>query len=114
MSAVRGYPKGGAHCAAKGAIDSYANAAMLELYKENIFVTTIRPGAIDTRMYDNPSVQDAVRKIAATYGCDYSGPKFRVAPPTAVGQTVLTAFTTPAHIQSINLVAKGQFPNEGS
>ena len=63
MSAVRGYSYGGTHCAAKGAIDRYANSAMLGLYRDNIFLTTIRPGGIDTGMYDSPIVQEAIKVI---------------------------------------------------
>ncbi len=114
MSAIRGYSVGGAHCAAKGAIDRYANAAMLELYKRNIFLTTIRPGAIDTGMYDDIVVQEAVKNIADEYGCDWRTDGIRLAPPTSVGIAVALALTSEAHIPSINLVAKGQFPNEGS
>lgn len=114
MSAIRGYSYGGAHCAAKGAIDRYANSAMLGLYKDNIFITTIRPGAVDTGMYDTPAVQEAVEDITDEYQCDWRNNGIRLAPPTAVGEAVNYVFTTPAHIPSINLVAKGQFPHEGS
>lgn len=113
MSAIRGYSYGGTHCAAKGAIDRYTNAAMLGLYKDNIYVTTIRPGAVDTGMYDNPIVQEAVKAAAAEYQCDWRK-GIRLAPPTSVGEAVNFIFTTPAHIPSLNLVAKGQFPHEGS
>lgn len=37
-----------------------------------------------------------------------------LAPPTTVGEAINFVFTTPAHIPSLNLVAKGQFPHEGS
>ncbi|RLE39439.1 hypothetical protein DRJ17_00635 [Candidatus Woesearchaeota archaeon] len=114
MSAIRGYSYGATHCAAKGAIDRYANACMLGLYKENIFVTTIRPGGVDTGMYDNPVVQEAVKDAADEYQCDWRNKGIRLAPPTAVGEAINYVFTTPAHIPSLNLVAKGQFPNEGS
>lgn len=114
MSAIRGYSYGGAHCAAKGAIDRYTNSAMLALYKDNIFVTTIRPGGVDTGMYDALSVQEAVKYAADEYFCDWRNEGIRLAPPTSIGEAVNYVFTTPAHIQSLNLVAKGQFPNEGS
>ncbi|MBI4450377.1 SDR family oxidoreductase [Candidatus Woesearchaeota archaeon] len=113
MSAIRGYSYGGTHCAAKGAIDRYANAAMLGLYKNNIFLTTIRPGGIDTGMYDNPAVQNAVCAISDEYQGNYRT-RFALASPTAVGEAINYVFTTPAHIPSLNLVAKGQFPHEGS
>jgi len=114
MSAIRGYSYGATHCAAKGAIDRYANATMLGTYKDNIFVTTIRPGAIDTGMYDGLAVQEAVKDITAEYQCDWRSKGVRLAPPTTVGEAINYVFTTPAHIPSLNLVAKGQIPHEGS
>lgn len=114
MSAIRGYSFGGTHCAAKGAIDRYANASMLYLYKDNIFVTTIRPGGIDTGMYDNKAVQSAIKVISDEYQGDWRNNGIRLAPPISVGSAVNFVFTTQAHIPSLNLVAKGQFPHEGS
>jgi NADP-dependent 3-hydroxy acid dehydrogenase YdfG len=114
MSAIRGYAYGGTHCAAKGAIDRYANSAMLGLYSKNIFVTTVRPGAIDTGMYDNSKVQEAIMNIDKEYGGNWEKNKIRLAPPTVVGEAIKYIFTTPAHIPSINIVSKGQFPNEDS
>lgn len=113
MSAIRGYNLGGTHCAAKGAISRYTNSAMLDLWKERIFITDIRPGAIDTGMYDGYAVQNAVKAISNEYGGIYKT-HFALAPPTSVGEAVNYVFTTPAHITSLNLVARGQFPNEGS
>jgi NAD(P)-dependent dehydrogenase (short-subunit alcohol dehydrogenase family) len=114
MSAIRGYSYGGAHCAAKGAIDRYANAAMLGLYRDNIFVTSIRPGAVDTGMYDGEVVREAVKDAADEYKCPWRENGIRLAPPTSVGEAVKYVFTATAHIPSLNIVAKGQFPNEGS
>lgn len=113
MSAIRGYSFGGTHTTAKGAIDRYANSSMLALYKKNIFVTTIRPGGVDTGMYDNPKVQEAINVVSDEYMGQYRKHQ-TYAPPTTVGEAINYAFTTPSHIPSINLVAKGQFPNEGS
>ena len=116
MSAIRGYNRGGTHCAAKAAISRYANSAMLDLWKEKIYITDIRPGAVDTGGYDNKIVQEAILEIVGEYG----GRKYweengiGLAPPTSVGQSIEYIFSTPAHITSLNLVAKGQFPNEGS
>jgi NADP-dependent 3-hydroxy acid dehydrogenase YdfG len=113
MSAARGYSLGGTHCSAKGAMDRYANSAMLALYKNNIFVTTIRPGAVDTGMYDNPVVQEAVKIVSDEYA-GLHRKQFVVMPPTSVAEAVNYVLTTPAHIPSLNLVAKGQWPNEAS
>lgn len=113
MSAIRGYSLGGTHTTAKGAIDRYANSSMLALYKDNIFVTTIRPGGVDTGMYDSPKVQEAVNQISDEYSGQYRKHQ-AYAPPTSIGEIIKEVFTIPAHITSINIVAKGQFPNEGS
>lgn len=113
MSAIRGYSLGATHCTAKGAIDRYANSAMLALYKNKIFVTTVRPGGVDTGMYDNSVVQEAVKIISDEYNGIYRQ-NFILAPPISVGEAIKYIFTTPAHIPSINIVAKGQFPHEGS
>ena len=113
MSAIRGYSFGGTHTKAKGAIDRYANSSMLALYKDNIFVTTIRPGGVDTGMYDNPKVQEAINIVSDEYNGQYR--KYQTyMPPTSVGEVIKDIFTIPAHIVSVNIVAKGQFPNEGS
>ncbi len=114
MSAIRGYNMGGTHCAAKGAISRYVNSAMLDLWKERIYITEVRPGAIDTGMYDNKAVQEAVLEIDKEYGNYYNKNGIRLAPPISVGEAINYVFTTPANIPSLNLVAKGQFPNEGS
>lgn len=114
MSAIRGYNRGVAHCAAKGAISRYTNALMLDLWKERIYISDVRPGAIDTGMYDNPVVQRAVLEIDREYGNYFNEKGIRLSPPTSIGEAICFIFTTPAHIPSLNLVAKGQFPNEGS
>jgi NAD(P)-dependent dehydrogenase (short-subunit alcohol dehydrogenase family) len=114
MSAIRGYNLGGTHCAAKGAISRYTNSAMLDLWKERIFITDVRPGAVDTGMYDNPNAQKAVLEVDKEYGNYWNQTEIRLAPPISVGYAINMIFTVPAHITSLNLVAKGQFPNEGS
>jgi len=113
MSAIRGYSLGCTHCAAKGAIDRYTNSLMLAKYKENIFVTAVRPGGVDTGMYDNEVVQDAVNTISDEYNAQYRKHQTYMA-PTVVGEVISTIFTIDAHIPSVNIVAKGQWPNEGS
>ncbi len=113
MSEVRCYTMGGTHTAAKGAIGNYANSARIGLYKDNIYITIVRPGAVDTGMYDSPVVQEAVITTSNEYGGIWNK-QITLAPPTSVGQGIAYALTTDAHIPSINLVAKGQFPHEGS
>lgn len=115
MSAIRGYSRGGTHCAAKGAISRYTNSAMLDLWKERIYITDVRPGAIDTGAYDNKAVQEAILEIDKEYGGYWSENKIiSLAPPISVGHAINTIFTVSAHITSLNLVASGQMPHEGS
>jgi hypothetical protein len=114
MSAMRGYDLGGTHCASKGAIDRYTNAAMMDLVKENIFITAIRPGIIDTGMYDGDAVIEAVKHVGKNYGFSYSGKSIPLAPPISVGEAILTVLASSAHITSVNIVANEQWPNEGS
>jgi NADP-dependent 3-hydroxy acid dehydrogenase YdfG len=113
MSAIRAYSLGGAHSTAKAALDKWANSARLGLYKDNIFVTTIRPGGVDTGMYDNPIVQEAVNRVSDEFAGQYREHQTYME-PTVVGEAVNLALTAQAHFPSINIVAKGQFPHEGS
>lgn len=116
MSAVRSVVSGSMHNAAKGAISRFTNAAMIELDEEKIFITDIRPGAVDTGMYDAEVVQKTICMIAGKYGYDWrekSGGA-RLMPPSAVGKIVASVLASEAHITSVNMVARGQFPHEGS
>lgn len=110
MSAIRGYNRGGTHTAAKGAISRYANSAAIDLWKEKIYITDVRPGDIDTGLYDNKVVRNAILDIVKEYGQR----KISLAPPISIGYIINSVFTIPAQITSVNLVAKGQHPHEGS
>jgi short-subunit dehydrogenase len=116
MSAIRSVASGSIHMAAKGAISRFTNAAMIELDPQKVYITDVRPGGIDTGMYDNEIVRNTVEKMAASYGTDWSeragGP--RLAPPSAVGHAISTILASKAHVTSINIVARGQWPHEGS
>lgn len=116
MSGVRSYTHGSIHCSVKGAISRFANAAMIELAPENIYITDIRPGGVDTGMYDSRVVRDTVARIAQTYGTDWTEKAgwAKLAPPSAVGESIVNALRSEAHITSINLVGHGQWPHEGS
>ena len=116
MSAIRSVAYGSIHNAAKGSISRFTNAAMIELNKDKIYVTDVRPGAIDTGMYDSKVVQEAVQKIASSMNYDWSDQNggLRLAPPSSVGKLIAGILSSEAHITSINMVAKGQFPHEGS
>ncbi|MCI0565776.1 SDR family oxidoreductase [bacterium] len=110
MSAVRSFASGSIHNAAKGAISRFANAAMIELDRDKIFVSDVRPGGVDTGMYDSKVVQDTVRRISQNF--NYSD--IHYAPPSAVGQAIVLALSSDAHITSVNMVGRGQWPHEGS
>lgn len=116
MSAIRSVISGSAHNAAKGALSRFANAAMLELHSDRIFITDVRPGGVDTGLYDSKVVQKTVVEMCRTYGVDWSqkngGP--RLAPPSSVGKAIVMALASEAHITSLNMVSRGQFPHEGS
>lgn len=114
MSAIRGYTHGGTHCAAKAAISRYINSAMLDLWKEKIYITDVRPGAVDTGMYDNKVIQKAILEVDKEYGNYWNDNQITLAPPISIGEAISTILIASAHIPSLNLVAKGQFPNEGS
>lgn len=116
MSAVRSFWSGSIHMAAKGAMSRFANAAMIELGPEKIYVTDIRPGGVDTGMYDSPAVQETITEIVKRYGYDWSKKAggLRLIPPLAVGKAIVSVLSSEAHITSLNMVARGQCPHEGS
>lgn len=116
MSAVRSFWSGSIHNAAKAAISRFANAQMIEQAPHHIYITDIRPGAVDTGFYDPPMVRKRVQAIAETMGLDWSELKggLRLMPPTSVGEIVATILGSKSHTTSVNLVARGQFPHEGS
>ncbi len=113
MSAIRHYTMGGAHCTAKAAISAQSEVLRLRGYKNRIYVTEILPGGIDTGMYDNPSVQRSIIEFSNQFGGTWNK-KITLAPPVSVGEAIAFAFTAPAHIPTITLVAKGQVPHDGS
>lgn len=110
MSAIRSFASGSIHNAAKGAVSRFTNAATIELDKEKIFITDVRPGGVDTGMYDTQTVQDTVRRISKNFNYE----DIHYAPPSAVGEAIVCALSTSAHITSVNLVGRGQWPHEGS
>lgn len=116
MSAIRSFASGSMHNAAKGAISRFANAAMIELDQEKIYITDVRPGGVDTGMYDAPTVREVCEKISLTYGTDWSEKNggLRLAPSLAIGKAIAGILSSEAHITSINMVARGQWPHEGS
>ncbi|MCC6934478.1 MAG: SDR family NAD(P)-dependent oxidoreductase [Candidatus Yanofskybacteria bacterium] len=114
MSAIRSVVSGSMHMAAKGSISRFTNAAMIELDKDKIFITDVRPGIVDTGMYDSRVVQNTVSMMGKNFGYDYSKTNLFCTPPSAVGKAIVSILTSDAHITSINMVARGQWPHEGS
>lgn len=113
MSAIRGYPFGGMHAAAKGAISRFINAVRMELDTDGIFITDVRPGMVDTGGYDNEAVRDANVRIGKAAGQDWTEGLYMM-PPTAVGEAIVMALASRSNILSINMVARGQELNEQS
>lgn len=113
MSAIRSVPNGSIHNAAKGAISRFTNAATIELNNKNIFITDVRPGGIDTGLYDSKIIQKSIIPMAQSYGTNWNK-NIRLAPPSSVGKIIAGIIESEAHITSVNLVARGQFPHEGS
>jgi len=64
MSGERGYHFGTTHVAAKHALVGYIKGIEKELEDEGIEIYDIRPGGIDTGMYDNPHTKTAVEEIS--------------------------------------------------
>lgn len=64
MSGERGYHFGATHVAAKHALVGYIKGIEKELEDEGISIFDVRPGGIDTGMYDNKHVQKAVNEIS--------------------------------------------------
>ena len=66
LAAFRGLPGSGAYCASKAALSTFFESLRGELRQQNIYVTTIHPGFIDTpmtrgRVQRMPFLQDAGR-----------------------------------------------------
>ncbi len=114
MSGIRTYPRGYAHASAKAGLHHAVRTLALELAKEQIFVSEVNPGAVDTGFYDSEAVKLAVAKIGLEFGYDYRISGIPQIPPNAVASAVHLCLTAPAHILSINAVAQGQFPHHGA
>lgn len=64
MSGERGYHFGATHVAAKHALVGYIKGIEKELEDEGINIYDVRPGGIDTGMYDNEHVQKSAKEIS--------------------------------------------------
>jgi len=104
MSGERGYHFGATHVAAKHALVGYIEGVRRELNDEGIEIYDIRPGAIDTGMYDNPYVKKAVEdlsKLGDIYAGNNNDPVY--APPTKVAEAVYKSLfdEKPEHIYRV-------------
>jgi short-subunit dehydrogenase len=89
MSGERGYHFGATHVAAKHALVGYIEGIRRELNDEGIEIYDIRPGAIDTGMYDNPHVKQAIEELSKrddNYSENNHEPVY--APPLKVAEAV--------------------------
>jgi short-subunit dehydrogenase len=115
MSAIRSCMGASAHAAGKGALDRFANALRLELWKENTHVSVVRPGGVDTGLYDHPEVQKSAFEMDVEYGNFWNNQgRIIFTNPISVAKAVATIFENDDCITSINMVSSGQWPNEGS
>jgi short-subunit dehydrogenase len=87
MSGERGYHFGSTHVAAKHALVGYIKGIEKELMDEGIEIYDIRPGGIDTGMYDNPYTQKAVEEISRRTKM-WGGKKPIYAEPMKVAQAI--------------------------
>ena len=112
MSSVRAVPLGFSHTSAKAGLHNATRSLSLELNKENIFVSEVMPGAVDTGLYDNEVVQSRVFEMGRMFGYNYD--KVPMMPPSAVANAVKLCIESESHILTINMVGQGQWPNLGS
>jgi hypothetical protein len=52
--------------------------------------------------------------MGKNYGYDYNKTGLFFMPPSSIGKAIVNVLTSEAHITSINMVARGQWPHEGS
>lgn len=112
MSGIRAFPRGYSHASAKAGLHHAVRSLTLELNKSSIFVSEVLPGIVNTGLYDNPHVRDAVINIAESFGYRYD--ELPQIPPKEVAEAVKFCLTSKAHVLSINMVSKGQWPNLGA
>lgn len=114
MSGIRAFPYGYSHASAKAGLHHAVRSLTLELNKSNIFVSEILPGIVNTGMYDNPVVLEAVREIGKSFGYDYKDVPLPQIPPKEVAKAVELCLLSEAHILAVEMVSKGQWPHSGA
>lgn len=114
MSGIRSVPFGYSHAAAKGGLHQAVRSLALELNKRNIYVSEVMPGMVDTGMYDPTPVQESIIKMGQYFGYEYKKNEIPQMPPSEVAKAVKMCLLSDAHILTINMVSKGQWPNLSS
>lgn len=88
------YQAGNVYCATKHAVDALSKAMRMDLYKENIQVTNIAPGAVETEF-------SIVRFKGDTSKADQTYQGYTPLTGEDIAQTILFAISRPPHV-SIN------------
>ncbi len=114
MSGIRAVPFGYSHSGAKAGLHQAVRSMTLELNKNKIYISEILPGAVNTGLYDSYEVQNAVVKMGKFFGYDYDYNNIPQMHPKEVAEAVKLCLISGSHILSINMVAKGQWPNLGA
>ena len=114
MSAIRTYPGGYSHTAAKAAIHMALRTLAIELEHDNIFVTEVMPGIIDTGMYDKPGVIEAIKRMQREHNRPYEDVQIPLAPPSSVADLVVTALKSNGHCFDLRIIGHKQWPWDGS
>ena len=114
MSAIRAVPFGFSHSSSKAALHQAVRSLTLELNPAGIQVSEVLPGIVDTGFYDSPAVDEVVRRIGRNFGYEYQAGQLPQMEPGAVAEAVILCLTSPAHVLSVSMVAKGQFPQHGA
>lgn len=115
MSGIRAFPYGFSHSAAKGGLHNAVRSLCLELHKDNIFISEVLPGLVDTGYYDNNSVKHSIKEIVKFFGYDWDDlQELPMIDPSDIAKVVVSCLTSNGHILSVNMVSKGQIPHMGS
>lgn len=114
MSAIRSYPGGYSHTAAKAAIHMALRTLAIELEHDNIFVTEVMPGIIDTGMYDKVGVIEAIKRMQKEHNRPYKNAQIPLAPPSSVADLVVTALKSTGHCLDLRIIGHKQWPWDGS
>jgi short-subunit dehydrogenase len=107
MSGKRGYHFGATHVAAKHTLVGYIKGIKNELNDEGIEIYDVRPGGIDTGMYDNPYVKTTVEIISQKTEM-WGGRKPIYGQPMAVAKKVYEALFSKNSKQVYRVLAPHQ------